>query len=141
MVCLLCESDFTTEKDLARHLESAHAVLPEYRKRVLHLMAEAGSRPLTGQEKRLIVQNFSRFQQYCRPCTGGNFFADAEEVPRAEAACAVCARKDWLEHRYKLSLFGDPPPAAVTQCGAQEDGDADGDGLATALHSLSLIHI
>jgi hypothetical protein len=44
----------------------------------------------------------------------------------------VCAGKDWLEHRYKLSLFGDPPLAAVTQRGAQEDGDADGDGLAAA---------
>jgi len=132
LVCQLCDSDFTTEKDFARHVDSAHAGLCEYRKRVLYLMAEAGPKPLTGQEKRLIVQNFARFQQYCRPCTGGNFFADAEEVPRAEAACAVCARKDWLEHRYKLSLFGDPPLAAVTQRGAQEDGDADGDGLADA---------
>ena len=33
---------------------------------------------------------------------------------------------------HKLSLFGDPPLAAVTQRGAGEDGDADGDGLAAA---------
>ena len=128
LVCQLCDSDFTTEKDFARHVDSAHAGQSEYRKRVLYLMAEAGPRPLTGQEKRLIVQNFARLQQYCRPCTGGNFFADAEEVPRAEAACAVCARKEWLEHRYKLSLFGDAPPAAVSQRGAEEDGDADEGG-------------
>ena len=30
------------------------------------------------------------------------------------------------------ALLGDPPPAAVTQRGAQEGADADGDGFAAA---------
>ena len=46
LVCQLCDSDFTTEKDFARHLDSDHAGQREYRKRVLYLMAEAGPRPL-----------------------------------------------------------------------------------------------
>ena len=64
LVCQLCDSDFTTEKDFGRHVDSSHAGQSEYRKRVLYLMAEAGPRPLTGQEKRLMVQNFARMQQY-----------------------------------------------------------------------------
>ena len=51
-----------------------------------------------------------------------NYFADGEEVPRCEAACAVCARKDWLEHRHKLRLFAKPPQNAVS-----EDAGADHD--------------
>ena len=66
LVCQLCEANFTTEKDFARHKIADHAGEVEYRKRVLYLMAEAGPRPITAQEKRIIVQNFARFQQYCR---------------------------------------------------------------------------
>ena len=49
-------------------------------------------------------------------------------MPRAEAACAVCACKDWLEHRHKLSLFGIPPIDSVGafQC--------------SALHSVPMVH-
>ena len=32
-------------------------------------------------------------------------------MPRCEAACAVCAQKDYLEHRHKLNLFGTAPSA------------------------------
>ena len=47
LVCQLCESDFLTEEDFARHKEKHHAGEAEYRKRVLYLMAEAGCRPIT----------------------------------------------------------------------------------------------
>ena len=63
----------------------------------------------------MMVQHFSRFQQFCRPGANGNYFADCEEVPGAEAACAICARKDWLEHRHRLSLFAAVPEAASTR--------------------------
>ena len=80
----------------------------EYRKRVLYLMAEAGHRPITGQEKRIMVQNFAHFQQWCFPGSRGNYFADSKAVPRAEAACVVCAQKDYLEHRHTDSYFLEP---------------------------------
>ena len=45
------------------------------------------------------------------------FFADAAKVPRAEAACAVCARNDWLEHRHNLYLFAGVPTAHAKRPG------------------------
>ena len=121
LVCQLCDADFTNEKDFARHKQRDHAGENEYRKRVLYLMAEAGQRPISAQEKRIIIQNFARFQQYCRPGAGGNFFADCEEVPRCEAACVVCAQKDYLEHRHKMSLFAEAPSRVVTEAHVGED--------------------
>ena len=131
LVCQLCKADFTNENTFALHKKNDHGGEYEYRKRVLYLMAEAGPRPITAQEKRIIVQNFARFQQYCRPGAGGNFFADCEEVPRAEAACVVCAQKDYLEHRYKLCLFGEAPAESATeghmlQVDQEDDDEEDG---------------
>ena len=123
LVCQLCEADFTNEKDFCRHKASDHAGETEYRKRVLYLMAEAGPRPITAQEKRIIVQNFARFQQYCRPGAKGNFFADCEELPRCEAACAICAQKDYLEHRHKISLFGEAPSSCISEAHIHNDAE------------------
>ena len=47
----------------------------------------------------------------------------------SEAACAICARKDWLEHRFKLRLFAEPPVGSISEDTAgepvpeQEDAD------------------
>ena len=60
-----------------------------------------------------MVQNFSHFQQFSRPGAKGNTFARVPEVPRCEAACALCQQKDFIEHRHKLSLFGTPPSSAA----------------------------
>ena len=71
-MCRVCETDFVSEEDFARHKEQRHAGEKEYRKRVLFLMAEAGCLPITAQEKRLMVQNFAHFQQFCHPGSKGN---------------------------------------------------------------------
>ena len=137
LVCQLCDADFTNEKTFALHKKCDHGGEHEYRKRVLYLMAEAGPRPITAQEKRIVVQNFARFQQYCRPGAGGNFFADCEEVPRAEAACVVCAQKDYLEHRYKLCLFEEAPAESTAQgrlLQVDQEADEEEDGT-TERHS------
>ena len=120
LVCQLCDKDFINAKAFADHKKNAHAGESEYRKRVLFLMSEQGCKPITAQEKRLMVQNYAHFQQYCYPGAKGNYFADGEEVPRCEAACAICARKDWLEHRHKLRLFANMPSGVVS-----EDAEAD----------------
>ena len=114
-MCQLCDQDFISEKAFADHKKNTHAGESEYRKRVLYLMSEGGCRAITAQEKRLMVQNFAHFQQYCHPGARGNYFAGGEEVPRCEAACAVCARKDWLENRHKLRLFAEPPHTVVSE--------------------------
>jgi len=126
LVCQLCEAGFLTESAFTDHKKHEHGGDNEYRKRVLFLMAEAGHRPITAQEKRIMVQNFAHFQQYCHPGAQGNYFADGEAVPRQEAACAICAQKDFLEHRHKLCLFGDVPAAGAIQPDAeQEDEEAE----------------
>ena len=143
LVCQLCESDFLTEEDFARHKEHRHAGEAEYRKRVLYLMAEAGCRPITAQEKRVMVQNFAHFQQFCHPGSKANRFTGGEQVPRCEAACAICAQKDYLEQRHKLSLFGSlPQQHATEQCAdaASDVGDvSEGEGEARAASSRTLL--
>ena len=141
LVCQLCESDFLTEEDFARHKEHRHAGEAEYRKRVLYLMAEAGCRPITAQEKRIMVQNFAHFQQFCHPGSKGNRFSGGEAVPRCEAACAVCAQKDYLEHRHKLSLFGAVPEERVSEhcAGPASDQDDVPEGDANARPARSLV--
>ena len=62
------------------------------------------------------------------------------EVPRSEAACAICQQKDFVEHRYKLNLFADPPDAVAHKLhpedGVLSGGESDGEGK-TELLSLS----
>ena len=63
LVCHLCEdATLLYDADFAAHKDKVHSGENEYRKRVLFLMEQAGSRPVTGQEKRLIAQTFAHFQ-------------------------------------------------------------------------------
>ena len=55
LVCQLCSKDFINEKAFADNKKNAHASETEYRKKVLYLMSQDGYRPITGQEKRLMV--------------------------------------------------------------------------------------
>ena len=105
LVCQLCSSDFLYDKDFALHKDDDHAGENEYRKRVLFLMQEQGCRPITAQEKRIMVQNFAFFQQFSLQGARGNVFSCCPEVPRCEAACAICQQKDFIEHRHKLNIF------------------------------------
>ena len=63
------------DEDFAAHKEKVHSGENEYRKRVLFLMEQSGSRPVTGQEKRIILQNFAHFQKFTRPGAKGNTVA------------------------------------------------------------------
>jgi hypothetical protein len=109
LVCQLCQHTFIYEADFRRHQACDHGGEVEYRKRVLYLLAEAGCRRIAGQEKRIMGQNFAHFQQFSGPGAGSNYFANVQEVPRSETACAICAQKDWREHRFKLNLFSACP--------------------------------
>ena len=110
IVCQLCDNvNFLYDEDFAQHQRNVHCGVNEYRKRVLFLQQQRGPRAITGEEKRIIVQNFAHFQQFSRPGAKSNTFARIPEVPRCEAACALCARKDFIEHRHMLNLFAQPP--------------------------------
>ena len=109
LVCQLCDANFVDESSFASHQTASHGGELEYRKRVLYLMEQSGNRPITAQEKRIMVQNFAHFQQFSRPGSKSNTFVSTPEVPRCEAACVLCQQKDWVENRHKLCLFGKPP--------------------------------
>ena len=102
LVCHLCEDAtfvYDADADFAAHKQKVHSGENEYRKRVLFLMEQSGSRLITGHEKRITVQHYVHFQQYARPGAKGNTFAGVPEEPRCEAACVLCQRKDFIEHR------------------------------------------
>ena len=100
LVCHLYEDATSVhDADFAVHKQKVHSGENEYRKRVLFLMEQSGSRPIIGQEKRIIVQSCANFQQFSRPGAKGNTFARIPEEPRCEAACALYQRKDFIEHR------------------------------------------
>ena len=108
--------------------------MTEYRKRVLCKYEERGPQAVTPSEKRNMVQNFAHFQQYSHPGAGSCVFSGEPPVPRSEAACAICARLDWKEHRVKLNLFA-PPPAeseAKQDDPSEQSSDDDDDTNTTA---------
>ncbi len=74
LVRQLCEADCVYEQDFALHQEKEHAGESEYRKRVLFLMERGGRRPITAQEKRIMIQKFAHFQQFSRPGSGSHIF-------------------------------------------------------------------
>ena len=78
-----------------------------------------------------MLQNFAHFQQWCFPGSRGNYFADSKAVPRAEAACVVCAQKDYLDHRHKLSLFETIPDTPLPP-NANDSDDIESDADAGA---------
>ena len=107
--CMLCGDGFASDAALENHVVSSHVSTAEYRKRVLFKYEKRGPQAVTPSEKRNMVQNFAHFQQYSHPGAGSCVFSGEPPVPRSEAACAICARLDWKEHRVKLNLFAAPP--------------------------------
>ena len=124
--CMLCGDGFASDPDLEKHVVSSHVSMAEYRKRVLFKYEERGPQAVTPSEKRNMVQNFAHFQQYSHPGAGNCVFSGAPPVPRSEAACAICARLDWKEHRVKLNLFAAPSAVSdAKQDDLSEQSSAD----------------
>ena len=69
------------------------------------------------------MQNFAHFQQYSHPGAGSCVFSGEPPVPRSEAACAICARLDWKEHRVKLNLFAAVSDAKQYDLSEQSSAD------------------
>ena len=125
--CMLCGDGFLSDARLERHIDDSHVSVAEYRKRLLFLYEENGPQAVTASEKRNMVQNFAHFQQYSHPGVGSCVFSESPPVARSEAACAICARLNWKEHRVKINLFADPPIESQSNESEDEDGASDAD--------------
>ena len=91
------------------HCCEAHGDYAEYRKRLFWRAQKDGFKPLLPWVKRHMLESASFHLTYSIP---GSFslkwshpeaFHVAEE--RCEVACVVCARKDWLESRFRVYLW------------------------------------
>ena len=130
--CMLCGDGFASDAALEKHVVSSHVSMAEYRKRVLFKYEERGPQAVTPSEKRNMVQNFAHFQQYSHPGAGSCVFSGEPPVPRSEAACAICARLDWKEHRVKLHLFSAPPAVVDAEQDDLGEQSSDDDTNTTA---------
>ena len=129
--CQLCGEGFVDFTHLVKHCESKHGNWNEYRKRVFFEADELDALSLPRRRKRQQLSNFTYHLTHSLPGDGG------AAQPRRTEACAVCARKGWLESRYRAYLF----KPSTDHCESMEtdeeqcqDGaeDEDGEGRAPA---------
>ena len=116
VVCLLCHEGFRSNEALDRHANVHHGGRTEYRKRVAHMMQEAGLQPMQPWHKRQMIASHAFFARYSVPGSPTNDWTDraAEAaVPRRQEACVVCAVKDWVEKRFPVYLFAEPTSSAT----------------------------
>ena len=120
--CQLCGHGFLDKPGWALHVAQVHHGEAEYRKRLAHVHELSPPRPIEGQQKRAMVQNFAEFQTHCREGSHTNDWVPGLRAPRQEKACCFCARVDWLENRHRVYLFMDNEEDE-----ADEDDQADED--------------
>ena len=86
-----------------------HVDLAEYRNRLFWKAQQDGFKPLLPWVKRHILQAATFHLAYSVPATSSlkwhrpDSFSAA--MPRAEVPCAVCARQDWIENRFRVYLW------------------------------------
>jgi hypothetical protein len=119
--CQLCGEGFTTFEHLRRHCDHKHGNWKVYRKRLFYEANKLVAQPLPKARKRQQLANFTHHLTFSRPGDGG-----APE-PRRQEACAVCARKDWLEFRYRTYLFQQCSDGGEAMELTEVDEDSAGD--------------
>ena len=97
--CQLCGAGFIDWKALAKHCEREHGGFIEYRKRLFWEAQRCNALGLPNQRKRTMIANATSAMLQSRP--GG----EGEVEERREEACVVCARKDWVDMRYRCYLW------------------------------------
>ena len=110
VVCELCHKGFRCKEDLHSHCKFVHGDFVEYRKHVFWKAQKHGLYPLEWWQKRSILGAHAFFQRFSIPGANVNDFCRRidEAVPRRMEACAICAVKDWIEHRTPVYLFAKP---------------------------------
>ena len=134
IVCELCGQGFLHVGALKNHCEQKHANYAEYAKRMLFRQEETGPREISHQEKRNLIQSFAQFQCCSIVSAGCNDWVSHQPeqlVPRRQEACVVCARLDWIEHRYLVDLWAYPTTehddASAEEHGLFENHDSGSD--------------
>ena len=97
--CQLCGEGFVDFEHLRRHCDLKHGGWKEYRKRLFFEADQYDGQPLPKKRKRQQLSNFTYHLTHSIPGDGG------PPERRRQEACAVCARKDSLEFRYRVYLF------------------------------------
>ena len=98
-VCQLCGAGFRDWRALVWHCDREHGGFNEYRKRLFWEADRCHALGLPSVRKRSMVANATTAMLYS-VSEGGR-----ELAPRRQEACAVCARKDWLEARFQCHLW------------------------------------
>ena len=123
-MCMLCGRGFKDLAALERHCTHEHGNWQEYRKRLLWLAQTGNPEAIPPWYKRMMVQNLAFFQTSCLPGSGSNSWLQQETLPpcpRRDEACVVCARLDFLEHRYPTNLWS----AVGEEEGIAEESDEE----------------
>ena len=109
VMCWICGKGFTHNRALFNHCAKSHGDYAEYRKRLFWRAQRDGPKPLIPWVKRHILQSATFHLTYSVPGTFNLKWTDPDSIdnamPRSEAACVVCARKDWLENRLSVYLW------------------------------------
>ena len=109
VMCWICGEGFVDNKSLGKHCDKSHGDYAEYRKRLFWRAQKDGFKPLLPWVKRHILQaatfhtTYSVPGSFCLKWSQPEAMSIAQE--RAEVACVVCARKDWLEKRLCVYLW------------------------------------
>ena len=115
VLCWLCGAGFLSWQGLYRHALAKHGDYAEYRKHLFWLAQKQGFQPMLPWQKRHMLANLSFFQCFSIPESGAIEWTEGHSiqtvVQRQEVGCAICARKDWMEHRFRVYLWREPDNA------------------------------
>ena len=127
VTCELCHVWLAGHDKLVQHCREKHGGVNEYRKRLFYRGREAPPQPLHPWVKRNSVQGFTFFKinSVASSCNDYTMKATKEAVPRREEACAICARRNWLEKRHQVFLFEEGTRTTTWKQHTYPSGDED----------------
>ena len=109
VMCWICGEGFMHNGALFKHTEKHHGDYAEYRKRLFWFAQQEGFKPLLPWVKRHILQAATFHLTYSVPASFSLKYSHPDvfnvAVERAEVACVVCARKDWIESNFSVYLW------------------------------------
>ena len=109
VMCWICGEGFLSNGCLKEHCEKHHGDYAEYRKRLFWRAQRDGFMPMLPWVKRHILQAATFHLAYYVPGTRNMKWSHPDSTvaatPRAEVACVVCARRDWIEQRFRVHLW------------------------------------
>ena len=109
VMCGTCGEGFTHLRAFFEHCTKKHGDYAEYRKRLFWRTQKDGFKPLLPWVKRHILQSATFHLTYSIPGSFSLKWSHPDPfnaaMVRSEVACVVCARKDWLENRFRVYLW------------------------------------